>query len=62
MLKQMYRCVFKSEEKRKVALRMGENVTVIDIALINKRTPTVYAKCEGSPWGVSARISGSRYK
>ena len=40
------------EEKRRVTFRMGENETEIDFVLMKKRTPLVFTKCEGNPWGV----------
>ena len=39
---------FKREEMRKVTFRIGENEKKIDFVFIK----TVYAKCEGNPWGV----------
>ena len=51
----------KGEEKRKATFRIGENET--EIHCIDKEgTLTVYSKCEGNPWGVSACLSDSRYR
>ena len=43
----------KGEEKRKVTLEMGENEKKNLLCVDKERTPTVYSKYEGNPWGVS---------
>ena len=53
---------FKIGEKRKVTLRMGENEKKIRLCVDRERTPTVYSKCVGHPWGVSTCLSDSRYR
>ena len=49
----------KREENRKVTFIMSENETEID-CVDKERTPTVYLKCQGNPWGVFTCLSDSR--
>ena len=51
----------KREGKRKMTFRMGENETEID-CVDKERTPLVYTKCDGNPWGVSTCLSDSCYR
>ena len=39
-----------------MTFKTGENVTDIDFVLIKKITLTVYTKCEGNAWEVSAYV------
>ena len=39
---------------------MGENETEID-CVDKERTPMVYSKCDGNPWGVSTCLIDNRY-
>ena len=42
-------------------LRMGENEKKIDLVLIKKEHGRFIPIVKAIPWGVSTRISGSRY-
>ena len=50
----------KREEKGKVTFTMGVYETEIN-CVDKERTQTVYAKCDGNPWGVLTCLTDSRY-
>ena len=58
-MKKNYVCqIYELREEKKVTFKLGKNEADINFVLIRKD----FTKCEGNRWGVTACISGSRYR